>query len=117
MKVLLDSCVWDGAQKSLKAAGHDARWTGDLTKDPGDTAILNIAYQEKRVLVTLDKDFGELAIVYDKPHYGIIRLVGHAARRQGPICVEVLQKYEDELEKAAIITVEQSRVRIRSGES
>ncbi len=113
MKILLDSCVWGGAKKVLETAGHDARWVGDLTQDPGDEAILVIAYKEKHILVTLDKDFGELAVVYDKPHHGIIRLVGHSALRQGPVCVEVLEKYAEELQNAAIITVEQNRVRIR----
>jgi predicted nuclease of predicted toxin-antitoxin system len=116
MKVLLDSCVWGGAKEALQASGHDTKWAGNLTPDPGDEAILNTAYREKRVLVTLDKDFGELAIVYDKPHCGIIRLVGHSARRQGPVCVEILKKYARELQNAAIITVEPGRVRIRSAE-
>lgn len=115
MKILLDSCVWGGAKKALEAAGHDTEWTGDLTQDPGDAAILNIAYQQQRVLVTLDKDFGELAIVHEKPHCGIIRLVGHSARRQGPVCVKILQKYKADLQQGAIITAEKTRVRIRSG--
>ena len=117
MKVLLDSCMWGGARKDLETAGYDTKWVGDLTKDPGDEAIINIAYQEKRVLITLDKDFGELAIVHEKPHSGIIRLVGHSAVQQGPVCVKILQKYELELKKNAILTVEKSRVRIRSAES
>lgn len=116
MNILLDSCVWGGAKKVLDAAGHDTRWVGDLTQDPGDEAILNIAFQEQRILITLDKDFGELAIVHDKPHSGIIRLVGHSALRQGPVSVKILHKYEHELQKNAIITVEKSRVRIRSEE-
>ena len=36
---------------------------GDWPTDPGDDDILTYAYQEDRILVTLDKDFGELAIV------------------------------------------------------
>jgi hypothetical protein len=45
------------------AAGHDVIWAGDWSDDPGDEAILARASEERRVLVTLDKDFGELAIV------------------------------------------------------
>lgn len=116
MNILLDTCVWGGAKEILEAAGHNTKWAGDLTQDPGDEAILNIAHTEQRILITLDKDFGELAIVYDKPHSGIIRLVGHPALRQGPVCVRVLQKYARELQRGAIITVEKGRVRIRSGE-
>lgn len=116
MKILLDSCVWNGARKPLVKAGHDVVWAGKLTPDPGDEAILRTAHQEKRVLITLDKDFGELAIVHDKPHCGIIRLVGHSALQQGPISVKVLNKYKEELQKGAIITVERTRVRVRLSE-
>lgn len=101
----------------MDEAGHDVVWVGNFTKDPGDDAILKIAYQEKRVLITLDKDFGELVIVHDKPHYGIIRLVGHSAIQQGPISKKVLKKYVEELQEGAIITVEKTRVRVRASES
>jgi predicted nuclease of predicted toxin-antitoxin system len=60
MKILLDTCVWGGARKTLAAAGHDVEWTGNWPQDPGDDTILAHAYQEGRILVTLDKDFGEL---------------------------------------------------------
>ncbi|WP_254055560.1 DUF5615 family PIN-like protein [Leptospira mayottensis] len=62
MKVFLDTCVWGGVSKELKALGIDTVWSGDFTKDPGDEEILKMAYEEKRILITLDKDFGELAV-------------------------------------------------------
>jgi predicted nuclease of predicted toxin-antitoxin system len=97
MKILLDTCVWGGSRKTLEAAGHDVEWTGDWPQDPGDDAILTHAYQEGRILVTLDKDFGELAVVFNRPHHGIVRLVNLSARDQGSICLEVLNQYGDEL--------------------
>ena len=72
MKLLLDTCVWGGAVAELRNAGHDVVWSGDWEKDPGDEAILEIAHDEGRVLVTLDKDFGELALVLRRPHSGIL---------------------------------------------
>lgn len=114
MKILLDTCVWGGVRKDLKIAGHDVIWAGEWDKDPGDEEILDRAYQEKRILVTLDKDFGELAIVNNLPHSGIIRLVNLSARRQADICTQVLSKYGEELQAGAIITVDLDRVRIRS---
>ncbi len=113
MKVLLDTCVWGGAAEILTAAGHDVRRMGDAPADPGDEAIMRIAHEEGRVLVTLDKDFGELAIVYAKPHCGIVRLVGLPGRQQGAYCQTVLQRFEDELIRGAILTVTADRVRIR----
>jgi predicted nuclease of predicted toxin-antitoxin system len=61
VKLLLDTCVWGGAVAQLKAAEHDVVWAGDWPTDPGDDEILAQAHQEGRILVTLDKDFGELA--------------------------------------------------------
>jgi len=75
MKILLDTCVWGGVVQELMAAGHDVVWAGDWPEDPGDDEILERSHREGRVLVTLDKDFGELAIVHERPHSGIIRLV------------------------------------------
>lgn len=113
MKVLLDACVWGGAKTFLQAEGYDVDWVGDWDSDPGDEAILAHAYREDRVVVTLDKDFGELVFVYDRPHCGIIRLVGFRAQQQGQACFQVLQTYQDELKQGALITVEPNRVRIR----
>jgi predicted nuclease of predicted toxin-antitoxin system len=62
-KLLLDTCVWGGGKSELQGLGYEVVWTGDLTEDPGDEAILDQARQQGRILVTLDKDFGELAIV------------------------------------------------------
>jgi predicted nuclease of predicted toxin-antitoxin system len=80
MKVLLDTCVWGKAQDEIAAAEHDVIWAGHWQVDPGDEEILAIAAREKRILVTLDKDFGEPAIVRGLPHAGIIRLVNFPAR-------------------------------------
>lgn len=113
MKVLLDTCVWGGAKHTLIEAGHDVIWSGDWPHDPGDSEILTQAHNEGRVLVTLDKDFGELAIVYGHPHSGIIRLVNYPARQQGVVCVQLLAKYSQQLQAGAIITADTKRVRVR----
>jgi len=116
LKILLDTCVWGGAREPLQAAGHDVIWAGDWPRDPGDDEILRRAADDGRVLVTLDKDFGELAIVHGHRHGGIVRLVGLSARGQGPVCCDVLVAYRTDLEAGAIVTVEQSRVRVRPPE-
>ncbi len=75
MKLLLDTCVWGKACKELQSAGHEVVWAGEWPEDPGDDEILERAHREGRVPVTLDKDFGELAIIHGIPHSEIIRLV------------------------------------------
>jgi predicted nuclease of predicted toxin-antitoxin system len=105
--------VWGGVKSLLARAGHDVVWTGDWEKDPGDDEILAIAHTESRVLVTLDKDFGELAVVFGQPHSGIIRLVNMSTQQQGEVCLKVLERYESSLLKGALITAERDRVRVR----
>ncbi len=88
-------------------------WVGDWPQDPGDDTILDHAYQDKRILVTQDKDFGELAIAFNRPHHGIVRLMNLSARDQDSICLEVLNRYGDELVRGSIVTAETRRIRIR----
>lgn len=113
MNLLLDTCVWGGAKNILREAGHDVVWAGDWDEDPGDEEILERANREQRVLVTLDKDFGELAIVRRLPHAGIVRLVGFSGREQGTVCLRVLATYQYDLEAASIVTADRRRVRVR----
>lgn len=113
MKVLLDTCISGKVRSELEASGHDADWSGAWPEDPGDEEILARAYAEDRVLITLDKDFGELAIVYGKPHCGIVRLVDIASWQQGAVCNQLLRDHGEELISGAILTVEPGRLRIR----
>ncbi|MBI3862290.1 MAG: DUF5615 family PIN-like protein [Planctomycetia bacterium] len=114
MRFLLDSCVWGGAAGDLRAAGHDVALVADWPSDPGDEIILAEAVADQRVLVTLDKDFGELVIARGQLHGGIVRLVNIAARQQGSHCLHVAGLYGAELLQGAIVTVEPGRVRIRN---
>jgi predicted nuclease of predicted toxin-antitoxin system len=113
VKILLDSCVWGQAAAELRTAGHDVIWAGDWHEDPGDEAILASAHAEERILVTLDKDFGELAIVHGHPHHGIIRIVNFSTRQQAAACLAALAAHGEALLAGAIVTVESGRMRIR----
>ncbi len=114
MKILLDTCVWGGTKAGLLAAGYDVIWSGDWDVDPGDETILDTARRENRILVTLDKDFGEMAIIRELPHCGIVRLVGISARMQSTVCATIIKQYGDELLEGAIVTVTDKRIRIRA---
>lgn len=111
--VLLDTCVWGGTLPTLAGFGHDVIWSGLWPKDPGDIAILAAAHSEQRILVTLDKDFGELAILKGLPHSGIARLTGFRAAQMTSAIHHVVTAYEQELSAGAIVTVDPDRIRIR----
>lgn len=113
MKVLLDTCLSVQAREALEAAGHDVVWGGDWEVDPGDDAILALAFREARVVITLDKDFGELAVFRGTRHAGIIRLVDFSVRQQAAVRLKVLADHAAELEQGCPITVQPGRIRIR----
>jgi predicted nuclease of predicted toxin-antitoxin system len=117
VKLLLDGCVWGGAVDELRTAGHDAEWSGSWERDPGDVEILRRAHAAGCVLVTLDKDFGEIAVVHGTAHSGIVRLVDFRAREQARACLGVIERFGAELAKGAIVTASPDRVRIRPAEA
>jgi len=116
MRFLIDSCVWRPVVDQLRAAGHDVDAVHEWAGDPGDDAILECAAEERRVLVTLDKDFGELVFVMGAEHEGIVRLVDVRARDQGQALLDVVARYREELERRALVVVSPNRVRIRMPE-
>lgn len=46
--------------KALRAAGHDVMAIAELAAQAKDPAVLQLALAEDRILLTRDKDFGEL---------------------------------------------------------
>lgn len=113
MKLLLDTCISPRTRDELVAAGHEASWVGDWIEDPGDAMILDHARRESSILITLDKDFGELAIAFGHMHAGIMRLVDISVYGQATACLRTLEHYGDELQEGAIVTVSATRVRVR----
>lgn len=114
--ILLDTCIWNGAIPILEQDGHQVEWCGSWPKDPGDEEILKRAFQQNQILVTLDKDFGNLAILQGQPHCGIIRLVGFRVQAMGPTIRLLLEKYQTQLYQAAIIVATPQQVRIRAAD-
>lgn len=51
---------------ALRAAGHDVLWIREIMPGAPDDAVLARALAEQRVLLTFDKDFGDL--VFHRGH-------------------------------------------------
>lgn len=78
-----------------------------------DETILGLAYQEGRLVVTLDKDFGELVFIQRHPHAGIIRFLDMPITEQVAAMHELLVNYRADLESGAMIVVTRGRIRVR----
>ncbi|MXZ23482.1 MAG: hypothetical protein F4Y80_01225 [Caldilineaceae bacterium SB0665_bin_21] len=74
MRFLVDRCAGHRLAEWLHNKGHDAHEAPALGPDPRDKALLELAEAEKRILITIDKDFGELIFLHRASHAGLIRL-------------------------------------------
>jgi len=61
MRILANENFPLEAVKALRAEGHDVAWIRTLSQGSSDSDVLKRAQVENRVLITFDKDFGELA--------------------------------------------------------
>lgn len=61
MRFLADENFPGSAVRALRVAGHDVAWVRVDAPGSPDRDVLHRAMSEARVLVTFDKDFGELA--------------------------------------------------------
>jgi predicted nuclease of predicted toxin-antitoxin system len=61
MKILADENVAGLIVRRLRERGHDVAWVQEDSPGVEDIIILRRAMQENRLLITFDKDFGELA--------------------------------------------------------
>lgn len=61
MRFLANENFPGDAVASLRAAGHDVVWVRSEAPGSTDGAVLARAIAERRILLTFDKDFGELA--------------------------------------------------------
>ena len=74
MKFMVDECTGPTVAKWLVHQGHDVVSVFDAARGSEDDHILEWAVREDRVLITIDKDFGELIFREKKPHRGIVLL-------------------------------------------
>jgi predicted nuclease of predicted toxin-antitoxin system len=58
---------------ALRAASHDVLWIRDQHRSMPDAQVLALASQQQRILITGDKDFGDLVFVERQPApHGVI---------------------------------------------
>lgn len=74
MKFLVDECCDVGLVLSLRNEGYDVFYVKESMPSSSDNEVLQKAYLEERILITEDKDFGELVFRLKMPAYGVILL-------------------------------------------
>jgi predicted nuclease of predicted toxin-antitoxin system len=117
MNLLLDQGLPRGAVSILRQAGHDTVHAGDIgLATAEDTQILSRAVAEQRVVITLDADFHALLALSgaDKPSVIRIRIEGLKAAALAKMIADVIDQCGVELQRGAMISVTEFRIRIRN---
>lgn len=72
MKFLADECCDRGFVEELRQSGHNVLFVLESKPGATDDEVLALAFDEQRIILTEDKDFGELVYRLKKPACGII---------------------------------------------
>lgn len=114
MRILADENFPLVAVEALQQQGHDVIWIRTDAPGSSDRVILARAQAENSVIVTFDKDFGELAFRYGLPALsGIIlfRITPSSPERIAEIVLAVLDSRNDFAGNFTV--VEDDRIRIK----
>jgi predicted nuclease of predicted toxin-antitoxin system len=99
MKFLLDAHIGRLISDWLIGLGHDLSYAARFAPRTADVEVLRMASAEGRIVMTSDKDFGELVFRMNEPAVGVILLridVPSEAER-----LAVIQKFWSRIESSA----------------
>ena len=114
MRFLIDACVGHALTIWLRDLGHDVAEVGERGPGIEDDEVLAWASAERRVLITMDKDFGFLIFSQGASHCGLVRLPHIRTQRAIRLMERVLDSYAEHLVRGAIVTVQENRIRVAS---
>jgi len=114
MTFLADESVDNIVVRCLRDAGYVVNYVAEL--DPGidDNAVLELARQSQSILITADKDFGELVVRQRKAAAGVVllRLAGLSAEKKAGLALATINQHASQM-ASAFTVIAPGRVRIR----
>jgi predicted nuclease of predicted toxin-antitoxin system len=114
MKFFVDESIDKQVVDRLQADGHEVWYVAEM--DPGipDDLVLIRANQKMAILVTADKDFGELVFRQKRISNGVIlvRFAGLSSERKAELVSTAIDQHISEIENAFTVIVP-GTIRIR----
>lgn len=114
MRWLLDECVDADLVTLLRESGHDVVYIADVAPRTKDSEVMNRADREDRLLLTEDKDFGDLVFRHSLPVPGLVlvRMDPSRRARKGPRLLAAIDRFGDTL-FGRYTVIEDARFRLR----
>jgi predicted nuclease of predicted toxin-antitoxin system len=105
LRFLADESCDFGVVKALRAEGYDVLALTEIMSRSVDTEVIAQAYQEKRILLTEDKDFGQLVFASQVDSAGVIliRYPGSARTSLQKAVVKLVREKPNEIRNAFVV--------------
>jgi predicted nuclease of predicted toxin-antitoxin system len=99
--------------RALREAGHDVIAISEFAKRMDDSSVINLSLREHRVLITEDKDFGQLVYAHGRASRGVI-LIRYPASLRERLCRDVVKLAEQGKERLgeSFVVIEPWRIRM-----
>jgi predicted nuclease of predicted toxin-antitoxin system len=83
LKILADECVHDDLIEGLKGEGFDVLNVREMEQGANDEKVFELAMKQKRILLTFDREFGNIFLFDIKNSFGVvIILIGQLKRER-----------------------------------
>jgi predicted nuclease of predicted toxin-antitoxin system len=111
---LADECVAAYVVAKLRDDGHDVLYVAEVDPSAADDAVVARAMQERRLLLTEDKDFGELVFRWRQAVPGIVllRIVSERREQKWLRLTAAIERYGEAM-LGRYTVVEEGRLRSR----
>jgi len=105
LKFLADVNIEKYLVDELKRMGHNIIWVADVDRYLDDISILNMARKDNRILLTNDKDFGEIVFRQKQIPAGIIlfRVKGQDVKEKIKLLRKLLAAHSDKIAKHFVV--------------
>lgn len=115
MKFFADEGLDYPLVKLLREADYDVLYAAEDYIGAPDAILLKTALLNNRILLTKDKDFGELAIRFGEPTSGVVLIrIDQLNRLENTLVVlGAIKKYEAELQ-GSLTVIQEDKIRIRT---
>ncbi|MBM4349836.1 MAG: hypothetical protein FJ106_08110 [Deltaproteobacteria bacterium] len=114
MKFLADESIDRQIVARLRQDGHIVSYIVEMEPGISDDVVFNLANMEAALLLTADKDFGEMVFRQRRFHHGVIlvRVAGISQKSKADIISSAIKKHLSELTQAfTVITPKSIRIR------
>src|SRR3972149_4347450 len=113
MRFLADESCDFAVVRALRAAGHDIAAVADISPQADDETVMDLAVRDERLLITEDKDFGQLVYANARASGGVVflRFPAKARAAMAKAVVELVRRRGDHL-LGRFVVVQPGRIRI-----